>query len=440
GIRYYVVNDTATITYIDPTGPSGAAGLRKGDKILSINGINTVGQNFQAIDTLIIADRGTELAFQIRRKNPLTIKSISVTSISLFAASVDAAYVLTENIGYLKLNRFTMKTLGECQEALKDMVAQGVENLVIDLRGNRGGVVKGATNLADEFLSEGQTIMTSKGKGLPESAITSTAGGLFEKGKVVILTDAVTASASEIFTGAMQEWDRALVMGSMTYGKGLIQQSYMLEDGAAVRLTIGRYYTPTGRILQRPFQFDSTKDWIYQNIANSVHHNGFTRRLVHPKSVAWQTKSGRKILKGQGGIIPDIYLPTLAKSTPQLTQLNNTGIVYRFVGYHVDAYRNYYLNKFKTGNDFRKDTTIDKDLTANFKAFLAANLSDEALIQSVFSEGVSPHVLTQIKAWMGPQIWTPASYFMVFNEEDEAVQRAIDAIRSDVFKAVGITY
>jgi len=440
GIRYYIIKDTATITFIDETGPSGAAGLKKGDKIISVNSINTVGKNFNIIDELIIADRGTVLNFKIKRQGVAQVLAIPVTSISLFAASLDAAYPIKDNIGYIRLNRFTMKTIGEVQTAIKDLKGKGAAHLIIDLRDNRGGVVRGATNLADEFLSANQLIMSSEGKGMPKSEVLATVDGLFEKGKVVILTNPVTASASEIFTGAMQEWDRALVIGEMTYGKGLIQQSYLLGDSSAVRLTIGRYYTPTGRILQRPFQFDSSTDWIYQNIAGAVHYKDFTKSLVAPPTNQWTSKSGRSLLKGQGGIIPDIYMPNKIVNMPQLKQLNDLGIVYKFVSYHADTYRPYYLHNFKNGNAFRLDKSVDAGIRSNFGAFLAANIADKALVNTILQEGISNNVMLKIKAWLAPQIWEVGAYFAVLNDTDEVVQRAVQAIQDDTFEELGIKF
>ena len=295
GIKYYVINDTATITFIDAEGPSFSAGLLKGDKILAINGTNTVGQNFPFIDAQIIADRGRIINFKIRRNGQ--IRNISVTSEALFAASLDAGYKIVDNIGYIKLNRFTLKTFGEIEKAITDLKNQGAIHLIIDLRYNRGGVVKGATDLANQFLSDNKLIMSSEGQGFPKNEVFSTNEGFFKKGKVVILTNTSTASASEIFTGAMQEWDRALVMGEVTYGKGLIQQSYLLGDSSAVRLTIGRYYTPTGRILQRPYQYDTQNDWLFQNIANAIYHEGKTIALDPPPGYLWKTKGVRSIVR-----------------------------------------------------------------------------------------------------------------------------------------------
>ena len=333
-----------------------------------------------------------------------------------------------------------MKTIGEVQSALKELKSQGVAHLIMDLRGNRGGVVTGATNLVDEFLAADQLIMASEGKGMPRSEVLATAGGLFEKGKVVILTSPITASASEIVTGAMQEWDRALVIGEMTYGKGLIQQSYLLGDGSAVRLTIGRYFTPTGRMLQRPFKFDSSQDWVYQNIAGAVHYKDFTKALIAPPVNQWKSKSGRSLLKGQGAIIPDIYLPKKVKDTPQLKQLNDLGIIYRFVSYHADAYRPYYLFHYKSGNEFRLDKSADQGIRSNFGAFLAANMANKDLAASIIQAGISEDVMVQIKAWLAPQVWEIGAYFSVLNEADEVVNRAIESIQDKTFEEVGIKY
>lgn len=436
GIRYYVINDTATVTFVDDTGPAKTAGLLKGDKIISINNINMIGQNFAALDTLILASRGTVLNFILRRNGRLM--DMSITSVSLFAASVDAAYRLEGDIGYIRLNRFTSKTNGEIKAALTDLKTQGVVNLIVDLRGNRGGVVTAATNLTDQFLPAKKLIMSSEGHGLPKSEVFSTEEGLFQTGKIAILTSTVTASASEIFTGAMQEWDRALVVGEITYGKGLIQQSYLLGDSAAVRLTIGRYFTPTGRILQRPFDFDTTKDWMYQNVANAVHHNDFTKELRAPLENQWMTKGGRNILKGDGSVIPDLYLSSAPVDKPQMKKLNDTGIIYRFVAYHADKYRAYYLHTYKDGNDFRQLKDDDVGIRNEFMNFINKNLQDRALYESIKKDGMSIHTMTQIKAWLAPQVWEIGSYFSVLNAEDPVVLRAVKAMKDGTYAKLGI--
>lgn len=438
GLQYYIIRDTATVTYIETGSPAQYADIRRGDKILAVDGINTISGNHKAIKSRLDAAAGITVHFNLLRNGEE--QSIDVTSTKLFATSIDATYLLDATIGYIKLNRFTSKTVGEVREALQRLERKGAKHLVLDLRKNRGGVVKGATGLVDEFLSEDKLIMSSKGQGYAPEEYFTTADGRFKKGKLVILVDKRTASASEIVTGALQEWNRALIIGEMTFGKGLIQQSYLLNDSAAVRLTIGRYYTPTGRTLQRPFQFDSSKDWVFKNIANAVHHGDFTAPLAAPDSVRWQTKSGRMILKGQGSIIPDIYLPQRKSQTPLLEKLNRLGLVYKFTVYHADKYRFMYLQRFKDGNAFRLDSSIDELIITDFYDFLLKNIENQDFAQSITNTPLPQSVLTQIKAWLGPQLWENGTYYAVFNNEDEAVLRAIRCIKDDTFDRLGVFY
>lgn len=436
GFRYYIIRDTVTVTYLEETGPAKSGGLKRGDKLLSMDNNSLVGKNYALLDEKLEADKGTKVQFEILRQG--NNQQLSIQSERLFEASVDAAYMLEKDIGYIKINRFTVKTVAEFQKAIKNLKTQGAAHLVLDLRGNLGGVVKGAIGLADEFLSADKLIMHADGNGFPKETYLATGEGNFEKGKVVILVNPKTASASEIFTAAMQEWDRALIIGELTYGKGLIQQSYLLNDSAAVRLTIGRYFTPTGRMLQRPYQFDSTKDWVFQNIANAVYQDDFTIALDAPASNIFETKSGRKVLKGQGGIIPDIYLSERVTETPLLNQLNRLGLVYRFAVYHADKNRIVYQNKYPSGNAFRLDKQLDKKIETAYLSFLQDRLNDKEFLQSILNKPLPQTVINQIKAWIGPQIWESGSYYAVFNEVDPIVIRAIKAISNNSFEQIGI--
>lgn len=441
GIRYYFIRDTATVTYIDESGPASEAGLRKGDRLLTVDKTNIIGQNFGVIEKQVRAIKGTDVAFSIFRKSENRTFDLNITSETILVPSVDVVYVVEKNIGYIRANRFTTKTIWEFRAALDSLKKEGIENLVLDLRNNRGGVVNGAVAMVDEFLSPSKIIMHSNGQGMPREEYFSTEVGRFKKGKLVVLVNGLTASASEIFTGAIQEWDRALVIGEMTYGKGLIQQSYLLGDSSAVRLTIGRYYTPTDRTLQRPFRFDTSKDWIFQNIANSITtKDGFTAGLEVPDSVAWKTKSGRKILKGQGSIIPDIFMPQVEVKKPILQKLNELGLVYRFTVFHSDEFRDFYEKKFKNGTEFRLNKKVDQKIAADFSKYLTENLENKEFAHSITNKGIPKTIIQQIKAWMGPQIWESESYFSIYNEEDPLILRAMETMKDGTFKRVGIEY
>lgn len=441
GIRYYYIKDTATVTYIDESGPATKAGLKKGDRILKVNKVNAIGGNFDTLTNSVVALSGTEIVFSIYRKSENRTFDLPIISETILVPSVDVVYVLEKDIGYIRVNRFTSKTIWEFRAALDSLKKEGIKDLVLDLRNNRGGVVNGAIAMADEFLSSSKLVMTANGQGMPEEEYFSTEVGRFEKGKVAILTNTVTASASEIFTGAMQEWDRALVLGEMTYGKGLIQQSYLLGDSSAVRLTIGRYYTPTGRILQRPFRFDTSKDWIFQNIANSItRHNGFTAALTTPDYAVWKSKSGRKLLKGQGSIIPDIYFPAREVKKPILAKLNELGAVYQFTVFHADEFRPFYEKKFMNGTQFRNDKKVNQKIAADFSKYLLTSLDNKGFAQSITDKGIPKSVIQRIKAWMGPQLWESESFYNISNEDDPLILKAVQTLKDDTFDRVGIEY
>ncbi len=436
GIRYYIINDTATITFIEEAGPAREAGLRRGDRILSVDSIHTVGENFDTISQRIKVVRGTKVSFLIFRKH-VGIKEINITSTTIPVPSVETAYMIDTKLGYIKINRFTLKTLNEFVEALTNLKKEGLKDLILDLRDNRGGVVKGATNLADEFLKSGDLIMYSDGKGFPRSDFFSTHQGHFEKGKLVILVNEYTASASEIFTAAIQEWDRGIVVGQPTFGKGLIQQSYLLGDSSAVRLTIGRYYTPTNRTLQRPYNYDKNKDLTVQQL-KQLSPSGFTKELKLPDSLIWKTKSDRTIIKGQGGIIPDIYIATKEASSPILEKLNELGLVYRFTVYYADKNRIKLKKRFKSSDVFRRDQSFNKELAIAFAIFMDQYKQQKDIVFNLTKENIPATIIQQIKAWMAPQVWDVDAYYAIFNAHDPVLIRAIEAIKDRTFEKLGI--
>ena len=440
GFRYYIINDTATINHIDKGSPGELAGIRKGDKILSVDGTNTVGKNFDLIDKKLLARSGRVVSLSLHRKKPSRSVNIDIISRELSEPSIDAAYMISSGTGFIKLNRFTQKTRREFFEAINDLKSRGMQQLILDLRNNRGGVVRGAIALADEFLPPGQLIMYSEGKGMGKETFISTSGGSFEKGKLVLLVNGATASSSEIISAALQEWDRALLIGEMTYGKGLIQQSYLLSDSSAVRLTIGRYFTPTGRMLQRPYKFEQSKDWLFQNLKASVNQNGFTAHMEIPDSLQWETKGGRRVLQGKGGLVPDIFMSGKTRKNPQVSALKNKGLLYRFTAFHADKFRREYREKFSDGYAFTEDEKIDKKIADDLVSFLGGRLEPSETPDWLKTQTISKAVITQIKAWVGPQIWETGTYYAVINEEDEQVRRAIECLSDNTFNQLGLKY
>jgi len=255
GFNFYLLNGTQVIvTHITKNGPAEKAGLRKGEQIVNINGVAVQGKSHSQIDALINDATNDILTLNYFDKQK-QFKTIAFTKENLPYYSIDSHYMLTDKIGYIKISRFNLNTMAEFNPALKGLIQQGMKELVLDLRGNYGGVKDQAVELADVFLKGNKLIHYAEGQNLSREDYLSTENGEFQKGKLLLLVDKNTASASEIFVAALQDWDRCLVMGTETFGKGLVQQSFGLGDSSALRLTIGRYYSPTGRSLQRNSNF-----------------------------------------------------------------------------------------------------------------------------------------------------------------------------------------
>ena len=337
GFNFFMVRDTAIVTYVNEDGPADIAGLVKGDKILTINGTSAIGgAGYNILDDAINQQSQNDFALSILRKSGQRT-TVNFQKDRLPLLSVSAGYMLNESIGYIKMDRFTLKTIEEFAGTMKYLHSLGMQKLVMDMRGNYGGVKEQAIKLADIFLKEGKVIHVAYGDNMPREVNISEGGGIWENGKVVILQDAYTASASEIFIAAMQEWDRALIAGTSTYGKGLIQQSYKLGDGSTIRLTIGRYYTPTGRLLQRTS--DDNNDWMTP-YREKLYANSMTKDLTVPSSLRIKSMNGRDILAGPGGIIPDIYYEWKDdRDYTLLNTLNNRGLLYKFATDYTDKNR-----------------------------------------------------------------------------------------------------
>lgn len=253
--------------------------------------------------------------------------------------SIDAAYMATTSIGYIKVNRFARNTTEEFEEALAKLKAKGLEDLILDLRGNGGGYLNTAFTLADEFLADNKMIVYTEGKKQPKEEYKASARGKFEKGNVIVLIDEGSASASEIVSGAIQDWDRGLIIGRRSFGKGLVQKPFSLPDGSAVRLTTAKYYTPTGRSIQKPY--DEGKDAYYKDIVDRYEHGElFSADSINfPDSLKYFTPN-KRIVYGGGGIMPDLFVPIdTSLSSNFNSSLIRTGTYNTFVLNYLDKHR-----------------------------------------------------------------------------------------------------
>jgi carboxyl-terminal processing protease len=310
GIEFSIFNDTLTVVHAISGGPSEAVGVRPGDRIVKVNEKLIANTKLTNLDVMryLKGPKGTEVKIEVVRKNKKEPITFTIIRDKIPQFSVDAAYLVTPEIGYVKVNRFSQNTYQEVHDALTKLRREGMKKLVLDLQGNPGGYMDQAISIADEFLPKGEKIVFTKGqeKKYDEDAM-ATDKGDFEKGDLIVLVNEGSASASEIVSGALQDNDRALVVGRRSYGKGLVQRPFNLSDGSEVRLTISRYYTPSGRTVQKPYE--NLDEYDKDIMKRYKHGEFFTADSIHfNDSLKYKTLNGRTVYGG-GGIMPDYFVP-----------------------------------------------------------------------------------------------------------------------------------
>ena len=430
GIQIYPLAQKAMITDVTIGGAADEAGLKRGDLIIKVDGKDVIGLRMDTIANRIKGPDSTYVTLTFERNQRIQELTIQRGPVPLH--SVNAAHMLTDRVGYIKVGTFNYLTVPEFQEAFKKLKAKGIVSLVLDLRFNLGGVVNSAVGLADEFLDGKRTVIYTHSHNADREEYFTERAGAFEKGKLVILVNQSTASASEIFTAAMQDWDRALVIGQSTYGKGLIQQSYLLGDGSAMRITIGKYYTPAGRNVQGPYF--AKKDWLTPYLS-SLPDNGYTRNLPVPETSKYSTRGNRRLLTSTGGITPDIYVSFL--NSTYHNQLNNLGLLYGFSIHYSHTKRQSLLKRFPIGANFDASETIDQEIAAGFQQYAQAEITKYGYAVQL-QPTLPPKILNNLKAWIGAQVWDNNTYYSIYNQLDPFVLRALESIDNGDFEALGL--
>lgn len=424
GIEFNIFDDTVHVLYVVPDGPSDKAGLQIGDKLIAVNDSSIVGDKIGSdIRDLIRGKGGTKVKLTIIRGNTTQYKEVVRGTIPL--PSLDASYMIDQGTGYIKLNKFAEPTYREFMQALEGLQKNGLKNLILDLRGNGGGFVKQAVNVVDEFLDGNKLIVYTDGANIKKEEYKARRDGLFEEGKLVVLVDELTASASEIIAGALQDWDRATIIGRRTFGKGLVQAPYELSDGSVLRLTIARYYTPSGRSIQRPYD-KGRKEYMMDLNDRFEHGELFSADSIHynKDQKIFKTKGGRTVYGG-GGIVPDIFVPLdTSVYTRSVTRLYLDGRFNNFVyQYFVDNPD--IFNQYKNPSDFasRYQNSADAwNKLVNFALKDSINLSN-------IPEKDKRSIQDQIKAYIARLKWRTQGYYEVFNNYDAAVNKAREVLR-----------
>ncbi len=432
GISFNMMSDTLYVIETIADGPSERVGLLPGDRIISVNDTTIAGVNMSTRDIMkrLKGPKGTKVTVKVLRRGvqkPITFQIIRA-KIPIY--SLDAAYMIDDKTGYIRLSRFGATTVAEFKEALVKLNAEGLQNLILDLESNGGGYLNAATELADEFLGKDKLIVYMEGAHQARTSDSSTEKGLFEKGKLVILVDEGSASASEIVSGAVQDWDRGLIVGRRTFGKGLVQRQFPLPDGSMIRLTVARYYTPTGRCIQKPYTHGDQDSYNRDLIARYNRGEMMNADSIHfPDSLKYKTLVNERIVYGGGGIMPDYFVPIdTTEYTEYSGRINAMGIVYKLALNQVDANRKELLKKYPTIEKFKDEYEVSDKVLAEMIQMATDEKIEYKEDQYLRSK---EQFKRRIKALIARDLFNTAAYFKIINDESEIFRRGLEIINND---------
>ncbi len=421
GIEFQIINDTITIVSPITGGPSESVGIIPGDKIVKIDGKKSVGFSSEKVINTLRGEKGTKVKLTVFRSSNKKILDFIVTRDRIALNSVDASFMYDDSTGYISFNRFSETTTDELKKSLKDLYDNGMKRLVLDLRNNPGGYLEQAYQVADFFISDKKLIVYTKGrlKRFDEKFLAEKSFP-YEKIPLIILVNRGTASASEIVSGAVQDWDRGLIVGETTFGKGLVQLPFILPDSSAVRITVARYYTPSGREIQRNY---SNRQEYYDEVldrqekeSNNINHN--TERDSTKK--IYETMHGREIFGG-GGITPD-YIVEPEKISDFSLQLRKANVYYQFERSYMDENGDAIRNKYKNDlNKFLKEFKLSNNDLNNFAAF--SKRLDVKFDQKQFEKDKAD-ISDRIKAYIARELWKNTGWYSVLLRDDNQFKKA----------------
>ncbi len=426
GVQFNMLNDTLIILKTIANGPSEKIGILAGDRILVVDGDTVAGKNMPSDDIVkkLKGPKGTKVKVGIERRSVEKLIYFDIIRDNIPLYSMDIAYMIRPETGYIKLNNFSRTTYEEFTDGVRQLKKQGLKNLILDLRGNGGGYLDPAVRIADEFLDEGKLIVYTQGNARPRQEYRSTRGGVCQDLDVIVILDEGSASASEILAGAIQDNDRGTIIGRRSFGKGLVQEQNMFPDGSAIRLTIARYYTPTGRCIQKPYENGHAQDY-YSELSTRYLHGEFSEvdSIKFNDSLKYTTPEGKTVYGG-GGIMPDLFIPIdTAGVTNYLVAVRNRGLIYRFALEYSDQHRKSF-DQLKTLDELkaflRKDGCMKQ-----FIAFAAKNEVPANSSQIRESEDI---LETQLYAYIARNTFDNAGFYPAIEPIDHTLLKAVDLL------------
>lgn len=428
GIQFNLLRDTIIVIEPLPGGPSEKVGLRSGDRIINIDDekVSGVGISTAGVRSRLMGPKGTRVNLNIYRKGEKDFLDFTITRDKIPINSLDAAYMLDNETGYVKLNKFAATTDQEFTDAVSRLQKSNMKNLVLDLRGNGGGYMLAATALADKFFRDKKLLVYLSGRKTPRQDYTSAGAGSLASARVAVLTDEGSASASEILAGALQDWDRGIVVGRRTFGKGLVQNGFYLTDGSMIRLTVARYYTPSGRLIQSPYNggYDKYLADFYKRYTGGEMMNSDS--IHFPDSLKYETLVNKRTVYGGGGIMPDLFVSADTSGySLYYRNLVRRGIINSFALEYYDRNREKLNSEFKNFDHFEKKF--------EFSPEEVTNLTDKAEKEGIkYNEQQfktsKNQILTVLKALIASNIWQTNEYYRILNKDDTVIAKALNAI------------
>ena len=429
GIQFQMKEDTLYVIQTIAGGPSERVGILAGDRIVMVNDTAIAGVKMKQRDIMkrLRGKKGTMVEVLVKRGNENI--SFRIKRDKIPVTSIDAAYMIAPGVGYIRLSRFGEKSYQEFMEKVKLLKKQGMERLIFDLSDNGGGYLNSATQLANEFLSAGNLIVYTEGRRSSRHATNATGFGSLKDMKIAVVVNQYSASASEIFSGAIQDWDRGVVVGRRTFGKGLVQRPFPFADGSLIRLTIARYYTPSGRCIQKPY--DKGNDVYARDIIDRYNNGELTSAdSIHfPDSLRYTTLRSKRVIYGGGGIMPDRFVPfDTTQYTKYYRSLVAKGVINTFSVNYVDKNRKQLKRQYKTEEDFCSRFSVSDDMVEELTQL---GLREKVEINKEELKTSAPLIRRVLKSMIARDLWTMDAYFRVYNEENDIVQEALRIISDD---------
>jgi carboxyl-terminal processing protease len=432
GVEFAILRDTIEVTSVIENGPAGNAGVETGDQMIKVGDTLVAGMGITSdrIIHLLKGKRHSNVYVTFRRSSNGLLKQLPITRDIIPLYSVDASILLDSVTGFIKINRFSATTYDEFNKALKKLLALGAKQLIIDLRENPGGYLDAATSIADDLLEGNKLIVFTKGIHTPKTEYKTGDKGAFEKGRLAILVDESSASASEILAGAIQDWDRGVIIGRRTFGKGLVQEQYDLPDGAALRLTVAKYYTPSGRCIQRSFA-KGREEYMqeYEKRFESGELTGKDNTTLADTTPFYT--SNHRVVYGGGGIKPDVYVPydTSRISAVLLDMIYSQELKTAIWDYFI---HNRNTLKYKDIDDFSESFNAQKEVTGHYLAMLDPG-ARKGVLKELSKPANDDYFKLQIKAQMARFLFHDNGYYAISAKDDNVVNKALDILNSSQY-------